>query len=352
MKIRNIIFVVAMFCLFSQVEAKMNDSIFGSDAPRLEVNHLILAKVNGKAISVVDVMKKLDMIFYRQFPEYANSIEARHKFYQVNWKDALSQLIDKELVLADAAETKMEISSGDIRQEMETMFGPNVIENLHDAGLTYDEAYKMISEEITIRRTVGFRVTSKTMRRLTPQALKDAYEEYAKNNIRSNQWIYNVVSVRDKNTKNGSETISKIHAFLVKEDLPLSKLSEKIKSANFPASSTVNVSEEFKHNDLEISDEYKEIVSKLQPGHYSDPISQKSRRDTSTIYRIFYLKEVIPGGVIPFNEVEKALKDRLFDKFMSEETEIYFTNLRKHFDVQESESSGTIPANFEPFILK
>src|ERR1700730_13068687 len=74
------------------------------DNARIVVNNRILAKVNGKEISVFDVMKKMDMLFYRQFPEYTSSMQARFQFYQVSWKRVLQDLIDKELIMADAEE--------------------------------------------------------------------------------------------------------------------------------------------------------------------------------------------------------------------------------------------------------
>src|SRR5262245_8170025 len=94
------------------------------------INNRILAKVNGKAISAFDVMKKMDMLFYRQYPEYTAIPQARLQFYQVSWKRVLQELIDKELILADAEESKLQVSAGDIRQEMELLLGPNIHSSL------------------------------------------------------------------------------------------------------------------------------------------------------------------------------------------------------------------------------
>src|SRR5205085_3839907 len=96
------------------------------DDKRIIVNNRILAKVNGKALSVYDIMKKMDLLFYRAFPEYTSSTVARFQFYEMNWQAVLRDLIDKELIIADADENKVEVSSGDVRQEMETLFGPNI----------------------------------------------------------------------------------------------------------------------------------------------------------------------------------------------------------------------------------
>src|SRR5580704_3365582 len=76
--------------------------LFGKGERKIVVNNRILAKVNGKAISVLDIMKKMDMLFYRQYPQYANNAEARQQFYSMYWKTALQECIDKELIMADA----------------------------------------------------------------------------------------------------------------------------------------------------------------------------------------------------------------------------------------------------------
>ena len=62
----------------------------------------------------------------------------------MNWKYVLQELIDKELILGDAEEKKVAITAGDVRQEMENMFGPNIIANLDKIGLSMDEALKIV----------------------------------------------------------------------------------------------------------------------------------------------------------------------------------------------------------------
>lgn len=108
------------------------------------VNNRILAKVNGKAISVIDVMKKMDMLFYRQFPEYTYLLHQHAFNFIMSIGNMFSDdLIDKEVILADAEEHKMPLTNGSIRQEMELLFGPNIIANLDKIGMSYDEAYKI-----------------------------------------------------------------------------------------------------------------------------------------------------------------------------------------------------------------
>lgn len=313
------------------------------------VNNRILAKVNGKAISVIDVMKKMDVMFYKQFPQFATSVEARHQFYEMSWKRILKDLIDKELVIAEAGEFDIKISNGDVRQEMETLFGPNIILNLDKVGLTYDEAWKMIHGDLVIRKMMSYRANSKALRRVTPSVVREAYDQFAKENVNTEQWKYTVVSIRDADPVHGEEIANNIYLFLVDKSIALSDLPNKIKEMHLPEATKVTVSEEFHHGEKELSPPFREVLSTMGDGMFSKPVAHKSRNN-SIVYRIFYLKEMIPAGAIPFFEMENKLKDQLLDKALDEETDLYLKRLRQHFSLQEIQE--TLPENFQPFILK
>lgn len=353
MKIQS--FLLSLALLTTSAAAVNGESyLFGqNDKPHIAVNNRVLAKINGKPLSVVDVMKKMDMMFYKQFPEYTNSIQARYQFYMANWKHVLDDLIDKELILADAEETKMAVSAGDVRQDMEGLFGPNIIANLDKVGLTYDEAYEMVKGDITIRRMLMYRVNSKAMREVTPLNVREAYDAFSKENVRADQWQYHVISIRDTDPVRGAQAASAVHDMLAKEKVPLDNLTKKLKEVNtLNKATTLNVSQEFIHSEKEVSDAYKEILAKLQPDEYSEPISQRSRSDSSTVFRIFHLKKKVQGGAVPYNEIENQLRDKLLDAAIAKETDAYLRKLRTHFDVQDTHLKEMIADDFQPFALK
>lgn len=314
------------------------------------VNNRILARINDKAISVVDLMKKLDVLFYREFPQYTASKVARYKFYQANWKGVLEELIDKELILADAEENKLPISSGDVRQEMERMFGPNIIANLDKVGLTFDDAWKIVQGDITIRRMMYMRVNAKAMRQVTPQDVWAAYEEHVKKIVRPDEWTYRVISIRSKSQEDGAMAANVAYNMLAEHTVPLDKLADELKKVPHGENVQVNVSEEFHHMDNEVSENYKTTLSKLENHQYSQPIAQKSR-DKSTVFRIFYLDEHFVGGPIPFNEAEAKVKDKLIEIASAKESDVYLNKLRKHFAVNTDEIQQIIKGDFQPFVL-
>lgn len=336
------------------LHAKSEPFMLGQEAPaHIFVNNRILTKVNGKAISVVDIMKKMDLLFYKQFPQYTSSVQARFQFYQMTWQQVLEDLIDKELVLADATEKKLPITGGDVRQEMESLFGPNIIVNLDKVGLTYDEAWKMVREDIIIRRMIYMRANLKAFKLVTPQLVRDAYEGYAKEHILPQQWLYTVVTIRDSDSKRGAEVAQAAYHLLSEEKKPLSDLANTIKEMpNSDPATKVTVSEDYKHEEKELPPANKEILETLQANSFSQPIAQKSRTDKSTVFRIFYLKEKTAGGAVPFNEVEDRLRQELMDKAVDDATVAYLDKLRKHYHIKENHLKEILSEDFQPFVLR
>jgi hypothetical protein len=351
MKVNNLIFAVLLFFCTLKLFAAQPFSFENEDVVRFKVNNRILAKVNGKAVSVIDVMKKMDMLFFREFPEYATSSTARFQFYDVNWKHVLQDLINKELVLADAEENKLEVSCGDVRQEMEDLFGPNIIANLDQMGMTFEEASKIVLGDIKIRRMLGIRVHAKSIRMVTPAHVRAAYESFAKDssNIRLAGWEYQVISIRDKEDPTKGEALAmEAHRLLREGNVTIDTLKEKLDLAY---TTSVNISEIYKHNEQEVPQANKDILSQLDINSFSNPISQQSRSDKSIVFRIFYLKGKVKGGIPPFAEVAGNLRESLVDKVISRETDAYLKRLRNQFGVRDDDLTLTIPEDFKPFVL-
>lgn len=320
--------------------------------PELMINNRILANVNGKPISVIDVMKKMDVVFYRRYPEYRDNVTARSQFYQNTWKDVLQQLVDKELIVADAAEGKLEVSNGDIRQELETMFGPNIISNLDRIGLSFEEAWEIVKDEIIIRRMLYFRVNSKAIKHITPQVIYEAYEKYAKNHPRETEWHYHVISIQDKNSENCEKIGAHIHNLLTQDHVPLNEIKPLLSELELITETTkVNVSDEFSVKENEISASHKEILSQLKPDSYTEPVVQKSRSGAN-IYRIFYLKDTQLGGQIPFHELENQVISELTEQAIEVETESYLKRLRRHFHFDAQDVNRMASNDFQPFVMK
>lgn len=347
------IFACILIQSITAVGFAANDSLlFGKESTQILVNNRILATANGKPISVFDIMKKMDVLFYKQYPQYSSNTIARFQFYKINWKNVLRDLVDKELIIADAKESKLPITHGEIRKEMELTFGPNIILNLDKAGITFDEAWQMMEDDLIIRRMVGFRAQLKGYKRITPQVVREAYEEFAQKNIRPEEWEYAVVSIRDTDATVGAETANLAYQYLSETPIAVEEMGAKLETLPSNASSKVTVSELFRHNEASLSPSYKEALLALTPGSISLPVAQKSRKDNSTIFRIFYLKEHTHAGAPLFNDVENQLRQKLLEDAIEEETTAYFDKLHKHYHVSEDSLEELITNGFEPFVIK
>ena len=82
-------------------------------------HNAVLATIRGKVLTVVDVQSKLDMLFYQQFPQFSESVDAKFEFYKTNWRRVLEDLVNRQLILLFAENKNFQVSSGDLREEME-----------------------------------------------------------------------------------------------------------------------------------------------------------------------------------------------------------------------------------------
>jgi hypothetical protein len=348
--------LMALSLSSSSLQALKNNSLTGAskqDEPKIFINNRILAKINGKPISTFDIVKKLDISFYRQYPEYASNPQARYQYYEYNWKYSLDELINKELILADAQESKMEVTTGDVRQELEASFGPNIIASLDQVGISYEEAAKMIQGDILLRRMIGARVNGKAVRLVTPTKVRKAFEDYLQDpeNARLTIWNYRVLTVKDR-TLQKSEEVAKAAYRLLMEGVSLEDVTATLKERKLLGrKGKVTVSAVIKNNEKELSAAYKQALNGMESGMYSQPFSHKSRAENATVYRIIFVNEKFPGGYPSFKEMENVLKERLLNDVADQETEEYIQKLRKHYHLRESDLQEMIPADYQPFIL-
>lgn len=357
MKNKIFIFSLMLFIGSFSLNAAKSESLFGADRraePKVFVNNRVLAKVNGKAITTYDLMKKMDLTFYRQYPQYANSVVARSQYYDMSWKYVLEELIDKELILADAQESKVEVTAGDVRQEMESTFGPNTIANLDKVGLTFDEAAKIVEEEMIMKRMVSGRVHAKALRQVTPIKVRQAYEIYIQDpaNARLAQWVYRVVTIKDRTLQKSEETAQSAHQ-LLSAGVPLNQLVAKMKEQKLIGRrGKITVSNDVKNNEQELSKAYKEALDPLESGMFSQPFAHKSRADNGTVYRILYVQEKIPGSLPTYKEMEARLKNQLLEQVVDQETDSYLAKLREHYHIRQEDLNALLPADYRPFTLK
>lgn len=318
----------------------------------IEIHNRILARVNGKPITLIDLVKKMDFVFDRQFAQYSQIPAARYQFYSVNWNKLLEELIDKELILADAEAVKVTIPPAEIRQELEGLFGSNLVAGLEQAGLTHEEAIEMVRHDLTIRKMIQGRVHAKALREVTAQALRQAYRERAQELSHPERWRYQVISFRDKDQLLSEKAAELAHQLLVRDNIPIEQLKASLQKKGIAASTIVNISEEFDQLPSEVADGYRQTLETLTSGQFSPPIAQKSRAAQGLLFRLFYLKERQEPFTESFETVEEKLKQELAEAAIHRHTDLYLAKLRREFNVWEGCSPSHQPAGWTPFVLR
>ncbi len=323
----------------------------GPDDGVIFVNNRVLVLVEETPITTMDLKKRLDYLFAREYPQFVTSPAARMEFYKISWRSVLEEQIQKHLIQADGKEMKIEISAGDVRQAMEEQFGPNVIANLEKAGVTYDDAARVIEEDLQMERVIGMRIHARAVRMITPSQLEKEYEKFASNqeNIRPPHWSYRVITVRDPDEARGQQWAERIHHLLTEEKIPFEELLTQCQEGDdFSSETKISVSEPFQHEESELAPSYHDILATLEDDTFSPPIEQESRKEGKKVHRVFYLEKFKEKGIPSFAEVTQNLQNKLLQEIIHQESEKYLERLNDFFVVQNFVDDAQ---EYEPFIL-
>lgn len=314
------------------------------DPGQIVIYNRILTKFNNKTFSVLDVVKKMDMVFNSHYPQLANSKLSRYQFYSTQWKDTIKKMIDQELILLDAERLGIKVTDAEIREELLNRYGPNVMLSLDQLKLSYEEARKMVSEDLIVERILYFKIYSEALR-VRPEDIKKKYTAYCEKNSASEKWRYQVLSIRSED-ENASQALAQLAFNLLKEKRTLQDVTEDLQAKN--PNITVSSSPEIERDSLSISQAHQQIIETLSPGDFSTPTPQLNR-DQSVVYRIFYLKDknvVNPPG---FLELAEKIKDRLIQEYISSHLPAYLKKLQKRYGFSEQDLFELINSDFKPF---
>lgn len=330
-----------LFILFASAAfATNNAQVDFSDDQKIAIQNSILAKVNGETISVIDVKKKMDLAFHRNYPHLEHSTAARCQFYEGSWRHVLMEMIDHQLILTEAEEKQIPLSDTEVREEMESRFGPNIMFTLDRIGLTFDETWKIVKDELLVQRMTWWFIHSKAISQVTPQDIRQAFRIHVKENPAFEELKYRVIAIRGDHPE---ETAKKALSTLLEKSLSPEAAIEILQEID----PSIQVSSEFVATDRELSDAHKSALSQLTPGTYSAPVVQKSKVDNKVVVRIFYLNEKTFHPTPQFDTLAHSLRDQLIQKAVAQESSNYLNKLRKNHPFYEN-----APENFHPFSLQ
>lgn len=345
----------SLILLTSSICSQTPNSILATEnsSKRLVVNNRILAKVNEKTISVLDVVKKMDVFLNKYYPHLIDSPVARYQYFNANWKETLSQMIDNELILADAQKLELKITDAEIRETIIERFGPNIMASLDKLKLSYEEAKEMIQTEITVDKMTWYRVHSKALQAVGPEEIKKAYQNYVVKNPPSEKLEYQVLSIRTKDEALGKTLSDRAFSLLNKTKKALPDVICELKEEYSDDSSvTISLSEEYQTDTKSISENHKHALLKLAVDSISEPLRQMSKVDQTAVYRIFHLKnrkKVLPPV---FSQISDKLKDELLQQEVMKASSSYLQKLREKFGYDSKNLEDNSLNDFHPFELE
>jgi len=311
------------------------------------VQNRVMAQVNGKPITALDVIKRMDFLFYRQFPEYMSSQSARYQYYEMNFEPILQELIDRELMRADAAEMKVEISPSDVRQELETTFGPDIISNLDKIGLRLEEAMAMLKDELLIRRVTMYKVNGKAFRNVGPMEIKKAYEEWLTTHTEPQKWRYRLFTLRGPSEEEGKKAAALVREAILTGLDPETVRKEVIQEGLISPNITMTLSEVYTQPQEEVPDLLLPVLSKMEGPGVSEIFSQLSRKTGEVAVRLIVLEDKLSSLNPPLRDVEDRLKNDLLQRGAMAESQKYLSSLRDQYHVS-TESRGLTGLPFMP----
>ncbi len=326
------------------------DFLYDQNQGEIIINNRVLLRFNKKTITVLDVAKKMDLIFYRQFPQLAASSMARYQFYLANFRAMVKNVIQDELILADAEEKKVTVSDGDVREELEELFGPDVVINVNKTGISYEEVWNLLRDEIKVKRMNGGMVRARALNEVNPKAIHDYYEEFVKTHPPDKQWNYRLVTIRGE-----EEDLVKMHGMAVRHFLTEEGHSwEEIETAfsEIPSNIRISVSEEFQRKEKDMSEAHRKVLLSIKSGEVSPLILPEGTKSKEIAARLFILRETVELNPPSFDEMKEQIRGELTQKAIAKYGAMYLDKLEKHYGITQEYIAERIPDSFQPFAMR
>ncbi|MDN3507518.1 MAG: SurA N-terminal domain-containing protein [Simkaniaceae bacterium] len=352
MKLKNLIIIPLFFASLCAFDPSQDQQTSLISKQKLVINNRPLIRVNGKIISLIDVVKRMDVNIHEYFPQAKENVVAQYQYYMHQWKATLEELVTNELMLADAEEREIKVNDAEIRQEMDKRFGPNIIANIDKIGLSFEEVRSLIYSDIVGKRMLGYNVFSRAMQNVRPEQIKDAYTGYLLKNPEKSEWEYDVLTIRGNDPKYCEKVAKQASALISEKALSFTSLASDLEKEYKGKNLKIVASKDYTVDDKTISLGHKQVLEGLKEGEYSPAVAQASRTAGEDVYRIFHLKShktIVPNV---FQEMYGKLRDELFGVEAMKLRKEYTASLKTKFGITDEEMEKAITSDYEPFSLR
>lgn len=314
---------------------------------RIEIHNCILFSFRDSIITLMDVVRRLDAKLHQMNLKEDLSLQERLEYYQSQWRLSFQELIDNELIYQDAVDFGASVSEGDTKDELIRRFGDQYLSTLATLDISLSEAMKMIRKELLIQRMYYYRVDHQVRSQITPSLLLSYYEQYLKENPRTDIWVYRTLSLRGPlhKTKQIAEEIE----LKIRSSTSFEEIEKEIYSKSELASDVkISLSEPTTQNSQELSARYLGVLSALEPGQASE-ILDFSKNSREGLFRILFLDSKEHREPKTVEEMHRVLEDKAWSKLSEEYSRKYIIRLRKRLESEMGMSLNEILN--PPFVL-
>jgi hypothetical protein len=337
--------LLAVYPLFGSQFAKKDD------AYTIRMNNRPLLVLQGKVYTLFDVVKNMDAKMKETNPEMLLSAISRIQFYNAHWREALEIMVQNALIIKEAEELGIEVSDSQMHEEMNSQFGPNLIQTIDSLGLTFEEAKQKAYEDIVTSYMQWIRVYQKALQNASPERLQIAYNNYLKENPLIETYSYQILSIRS--AKDFYEEIaSKIAPFMLNTNISDIESLVSNLQIQFNGKATIQASKTYHVNASQMSNDHLSILSKLTRNSCSPPVVQNSRQDGAPVMRLFYLLDHQKQEAPSFDQLENLLKDGIVGQEINKIRQEYILKLKKRYRCDREDFYHMIPENYQPFSLE
>lgn len=324
-----------------------SSSMYAQSKPReIVADGRMLALIRNHGITVADVMKKLDVAFYQQYPQFRDSSSHRLQFYDAHWKEALQEMIERQLIVLFAEDNHMTLSHGEVREELEEMFGPNTLLNLYDAHISLDEAYEFVRQDIIARRVLQFYVRMPVQAQITPQKILDVYKAEYEERGKEEKISWQVLSLRAPS----NSPVEKKFAQLV-EALQIHDTTFEQAQVGLPEHWELTLSPLFVTDVAKLASSVRSVLDAQPIQKWTAPIQVKESKEGFVKWSSYLVVHRAQGEKIPMSQVEQEIQMNLFEPLYAEKKRDFVQDLAKKYEVlmflKEQEMSS-----YHPFRLR
>jgi peptidyl-prolyl cis-trans isomerase SurA len=291
-------------------------------AQQSEIVDRIVAVVNSDIITLYDLN--------RAFKPYEANIKAlrypedkeRQTLFQVR-SDVLNQLIDGQLADQQTKHAQITVSQKEIDTTIERMkearsfTDEQLREGLAAQGITMEEYRKEIESPILRTKLVNREVKSKIV--ITTEDIQTYYDNHQEKYAGDKKYyLWNLFIKASEIDRNAA--LEKMNRVALK--LKQGSSFEALVSELNESSSAVKGTDLGLYRRDELSEELREVVSKLKSNEYSEIL------ETNFGYQIIYVQEIQDTAAKPIEAVETEIQQILYDELVDNKYQDWLEELR------------------------